>query len=96
MTEKLLLFRRELDHIDDELLDVLSRRLAVCRSVAVYKAESGIPMMQDARVAEVKARAVARGRGRDLREEFVRALYEIVIAEACEIEDEIIAARKGQ
>jgi chorismate mutase len=94
MSGKLQQFRRELDELDDRLLDLLSRRLAICREVAVYKAEAGIPMMQEPRVAEVKARAAAGGHGKGLREEFVLAIYELVIAEACRVEDEIIGARK--
>jgi len=95
MTEKLQQFRRELDELDEQLLDVLSRRLAICREVAAYKAESGIPMMQEQRVAEVKARAAERGHGRGLRREFVLAIYELVIDEACQIEDEIMRDIQG-
>jgi chorismate mutase-like protein len=94
MTEKLLRFRRELDELDDQILDVLSRRLGICREVALYKAEAGIAMMQAGRVAQVKARAVAKGKTKGLSENFVLSLYEIVITEACRIEDEIIRARE--
>ncbi len=90
MTEALLEYRRELDRLDDQILEVLSRRLAICREVASHKVEAGIPMMQTNRVAEVKARAVTQGKNRGLSESFVLSLFEIVIEEACRIEDEII------
>jgi chorismate mutase-like protein len=90
--ERLEEFRRQLDELDERLLDVLARRFDVCREVAGHKAEVQIPMMQPARVAEVKRRAVERGRSRGLSEGFVTALYELVIAEACRIEDELLAA----
>jgi chorismate mutase len=83
-------FRRRLDALDERLLDVLARRFDVCREVAAHKAEAKIPMMQPARVVEVKRRAVEAGRSKGLAEAFVTALYELVIAEACRIEDEIL------
>jgi len=94
MTEKLRQFRRELDELDDRILELLSRRLGICREVALYKAEAGIAMMQADRVTQVKDRAVSEGKTRGLTENFVLSLYEIVITEACRIEDEIIGARE--
>lgn len=92
--ERLDEFRRQLDELDERLLEVLARRFDVCREVAAHKAEAQIPMMQPARVAEVKRRAVERGRSAGLAEAFVTALYELVIAEACRIEDELLGAAR--
>ena len=95
--ERLEELRARLDELDERLLDVLARRFDVCREVAAHKAEAQIPMMQPARVAEVKRRAVQNGESRGLAGGFMAALYELVIAEACRIEDEILAAaRLGQ
>jgi chorismate mutase len=83
----------ELDSVDDEIIELLSRRFAICRDVAVYKSETGTPMMQGQRVVEVKRRAASNGRAKGLREEFVTALYDLIIEEACRLEDGIIDAR---
>jgi 4-amino-4-deoxychorismate mutase len=88
--EKLQLWRDELDQLDDQIISLFSRRYAICREVAAYKKETGIPMMQTGRVNEVKKRAAEKGRVRGLREVFVTALYDLIIDEACQIEDEII------
>ena len=88
--DKLQLWREELDTLDDQIISLFSRRYAICREVAAYKRETGIPMMQTGRVIEVKKRAAEKGRARGLREVFVTALYDLVIDEACQIEDEII------
>jgi len=88
--DKLQLWRAELDTLDEQIVSLFSRRFAICREVAGYKKETGIPMMQTARVREVKQRAAERGRAGGLREVFVTALYDLIIDEACEIEDEII------
>jgi len=88
--DKLQRCREELDTLDDQIISLFSRRFAICREVAAYKREAGIAMMQPGRVDEVKKRAAEKGRARELREVFVTALYDLIINEACEIEDEII------
>ena len=90
--EKLSIFRKELDKLDEQLMDTLARRFAICRDVARYKEQMNIPMMQSGRVAEVKRRAAERALSAGLHEEFGRELYDLIIAEACNLENEIIAA----
>lgn len=88
--ERLAELRSILDRLDAELLEVLAARFDVCREVAAYKATAQIPMMQPARVAEVKRRAAENGQARGIDGSFMAALYELIIAEACRIEDEIL------
>jgi chorismate mutase-like protein len=88
--ERLLILRKELDELDERLMDVLARRFAVCREVARYKAAMDIPMMQPARVTEVKRRAGERALSAGLDEQFGLKLYELIIAEACSLEDRVI------
>jgi 4-amino-4-deoxychorismate mutase len=90
--DKLQALRMELDVLDDQLVDLVSRRFAICCDVAAYKRETCTPMMQMQRIAEVKRRAPANGRTKGLREEFVTALYDLIINEACQLEDSIIGA----
>jgi chorismate mutase len=90
--EELLQFRKELDELDRRLMETLAQRFAICRQVAEYKAEHQIPMMQPARVLEVKKRAAERARAAGLTERFGLELYDLIIAEACRMEDEIIEA----
>jgi chorismate mutase len=88
--DKLQLWRAELDTLDDQIISLFSRRFNICREVAAYKSETGIPMMQTGRVNEVKKRAAEKGQARGLRDVFTTALYDLIIDEACQIEDEII------
>jgi chorismate mutase len=88
--DKLQLWRAELDTLDDQIISLFSRRFNICREVAAYKRETGIPMMQTGRVNEVKKRAAEKGRALGLRDVFTTALYDLIIDEACQIEDEII------
>lgn len=88
--EKLLAFRGELNAVDAEIVRLLGRRYAICRAVAVFKREHGIPMMQPGRVAEVKERCAQLAREHGIDPDFARQLYGLIIDEACRMEDEII------
>jgi chorismate mutase len=83
-------FRERLDPIDEEIARLLGERFEICREVAAYKNERGIPMMQPARVAEVRARYLARGADVNLPEDFTAALFELLIGATCKLEDELM------
>jgi len=85
-------FRREIDELDAVLLQLLGRRLDICREVAKFKRTNAIPMMQHGRVEAVKRRAAERGRDHGLDAAFTTRIYETIIDEACRIEDTIIDA----
>jgi chorismate mutase-like protein len=83
-------FRSRLDPIDAEIARLLGERFQICREVAEYKSEHEIPMMQPDRVAEVRARYLARGAQVDLPEDFTAALFELLIGATCKLEDELM------
>lgn len=84
-------YRRRLDRLDDEIARLLGERFEVCREIALYKHAEDIPMMQPDRVAEVRARYLARGAEVDLPEEFVADLFDLLIAATCKEEDKLMA-----
>jgi chorismate mutase-like protein len=85
-------FRRRLDGLDEEIARLLGERFEVCREIAHYKRAHDIPMMQPGRVAEVRARYLARGAEVELPPDFVADLFELLIGATCKMEDELIAA----
>jgi len=83
-------FRERLDPIDEEIARLLGERFQICREVAEYKSKHGIPMMQPERVAEVRARYLARGADANLPADFTGDLFELLIAATCRLEDELM------
>lgn len=83
-------FRRRLDPIDEEIARLLGERFEICREVARYKSERGIPMMQPERVAEVRARYLSRGADAGLPADFTAELFELLIGATCKLEDELM------
>jgi chorismate mutase len=89
-------FRRRLDGFDAEIARLFGERFAVCREIALYKREHNIPMMQPERVAEVRARYLARGAEVDLPSDFTAALFELLIGATCKMEDQLMASREPE
>jgi chorismate mutase-like protein len=83
-------FRRRLDALDEEITRLLGERFDVCREIALHKRKHGIPMMQPERVAEVRGRYRARGEARQLPPDFTAALFDLMIAATCRMEDELM------
>lgn len=79
--------RGELDGIDARLLDVLRDRIDVCVRVAHHKREHGVPMMQPHRIGIVQERAARYGERNGIDQDFLRRLYDLIIAETCRVED---------
>ncbi len=85
-------FRERLDQLDDQIAQLLGERFDICRSVALYKRQHQIPMMQPDRVAQVRQRYLARGADVDLPADFSAQLFELLIGATCKLEDELIDA----
>lgn len=83
-------FRKNLNELDAQLIEVLGKRYKIIRDVGHYKKVNSIPMMQSKRVEEVKEKCAKLGLEHDLDGDFIRNLYTVIIDEACRIEDIII------
>lgn len=90
--EHLKKFRDQINRLDQVIANALGERLAICKNVGHFKKQHGIAMMQPARIDAVKKRCAEMGMAHDLRPEFMHALYDLIIQEACALEDDIIGA----
>jgi chorismate mutase-like protein len=83
-------FRRRLDELDEQIVRLLGERFDVCREIALFKLAHGVPMMQPGRVAEVRARYLARGHDVELPADFTEELFSLLIGATCKLEDELM------
>ncbi len=83
-------FRARLEALDRQIAELMAARMAVCAEVAQVKRARKIPMMQPARVDAVCDAYAGRGISLGVNPGFMRSLANLIIAEACHIEDEII------
>jgi chorismate mutase-like protein len=87
-------FRREIDSLDEELIKALARRFDIVREVAAYKSRTGIAVIQPDRIRQIKDRCTDLGGNHGMRPEFLRQLYDLIIAESCFLEHELIQRAK--
>jgi len=92
MSNQLEDYRKQIDALDIELIDVLSRRIDVVRKVGELKAGTDISVVQPARAQAVKNRAAEMGVSKGLDEAFVRRIYDLMIDHAHELEHDIADA----
>ena len=82
--------RQQLNSLDEWIIRLLGRRFETCAAIGRYKREHGIPMMQPARVAEVKERCARVAAEHGVDPDFARRIFGMIIDEACRLEDQII------
>ena len=88
-TESLTELRSQIDKLDDELLELLSRRMRVSRDIGQYKKEHNIPVLQAKRHEELLARradqAIRLGRDREFMRSVLQAIHEESIRQQMEV-----------
>ena len=86
--------RREIDAIDDELVTLVAKRMAIATEVVTYKKAHDIPVYIQARVDEVMSRNLAHGEKLGVSPELIRSLYQHLIMSLCEAEERLMQAKK--
>lgn len=84
--------REKLDRTDERLLEEIRKRIETCVEIAHVKRENSIPMMQPHRIGVVQDRAAGFAEQHGMSPDFLRELYEVIIAETCRVEDIVIGA----
>ena len=90
MTESLLSLRKQIDEMDDQLMDLLTRRMRVSREIALYKKEHNMGVVQTTRYAEILDKRGAQGSLCGMDSAFIRRVYEEIHAESVRQQMEII------
>lgn len=84
--------RRQIDQIDNELIDVLARRMAVSREIGRYKRNLKMPVVQAGRygtVMESRIKAgAALGMGGEFMKTLLSAIHEESVRQQVELHDE--------
>ena len=84
MTESLSALRKQIDELDNELMNLLTRRMRVSREIATYKKE------QTGRYSEILDKRGAQGVLCGMDAEFVKKIYEAIHEESVRQQMDII------
>ncbi len=87
---KLEQLRSEIDKIDAELLEILSRRLDIISEIGKYKKENNITILQIRRWSNIIRERLSNGLSRGLNRDFLKNILELVHKESIRIQNEIM------
>lgn len=82
--------RRQIDRIDEELLNIIEERMNVSKQIGQYKKENNITILQPARWHEILRSNIEKGAARGLSEEFVSRLLKAIHQESINKQMEIM------
>ena len=80
--------RHTVDEIDDDLVELLARRMEIVRAMGGLKRRHQVSTLQPTRWKEILATRLAAARKRGLSEEFVSQVYQIIHEEAIQVQEE--------
>jgi chorismate mutase len=91
-TESLAELRRQIDGIDESLLEILANRMRVSREIGVYKKEHNMPILQTPRYVEILEDRAKAGAAMDLSTDFVEKILKEIHEES--IRQQVIVMNK--
>lgn len=92
-TENLALLRQQIDQIDNELLDILAKRMRVSREIGQYKKEHRMPVLQANRYNDVIKTRLKIGEEMAMSTEFLKAVLLAIHEESVRQQIEVLNDR---
>ena len=89
-TENLNELRAQIDKLDDQLLELLVRRMRVSRDIGQYKKEHDMPILQTQRYEELLARRAAQAVELGMDREFMRSVLQAIHEESVRQQMEVL------
>lgn len=89
-TEGITLLRKQVDELDNELMNLLSKRMRVCREIGQYKKEHNMTVFQANRYSEILDKRGVQGALLGMSPEFIAQVFEHVHEESVRQQVEII------
>ena len=89
-TDRLKDLRQEIDELDNELIDLLAKRMKICRSIGEYKKESGMTIVQTRRYSEILDKRGAQGSLLGIDTHCIKNIFEHIHEESVRQQMEII------
>ena len=89
-TEGINQLRKQIDELDNQLMELLSKRMRVCREIGQYKKEHNMTVLQATRYNEILSKRGAQGALCGMAPEFVANVFENIHEESVRQQIEII------
>ena len=83
-------FRQQINHLDDELMQILSQRMKTAEKIGEYKKNNNITILQTNRWNEILQRAVQKGEALGLSKEFITKYFDAMHMESINHQNKIM------
>ncbi len=91
---KLDRMRKEIDMIDEEIMNILASRMKIAREIGLYKKENNMTILQSERWKEVLSKFVSRGTQNGLGEEFITRVIKSIHDESIEQQEKVLTGER--
>ncbi len=90
ITESLGTLRKHIDELDNNLMELLTKRMRICREIGEYKKQHNMTVVQTVRYSEILDKRGAQGALCGLGADFVKRIYEAIHEESVRQQMEIL------
>ena len=87
--ESLMQLRRQIDQLDNELIEVLAKRMNISREIGAYKRDHNMPVVQPNRYGDIMNTRILAAKSMGIGEEFMRTLLSAIHEESVRLQVEI-------
>lgn len=92
-TENLTLLRQQIDQIDNDLLEALSKRMRISREIGQYKKEHSMPVVQTGRYDDILNSRAAAAEELGMNGDFMKTVYQAIHEESVRQQIEVLNNR---
>ncbi len=92
-TESLTLLRQQIDQIDNDLLEALSKRMCISREIGQYKKEHSMPVVQTGRYDDILNSRAAAAEELGMNGDFMKTVYQAIHEESVRQQIEVLNNR---
>lgn len=89
-TENLTELRHQIDEIDNQLLEILAKRMRISREIGQYKKEHNMPVLQTRRYDEILMKRISMAQSMGMDAEFMKTVLEAIHEESVRQQVEVL------
>jgi chorismate mutase len=89
MNRTLEAMRSDIDALDRQLIDIVARRMAVCREIGEYKKRNNVAVVQSSRFESMMEARYAQGDGANIARQCIKQIFDAIHTESVRQQQEL-------
>ncbi|NQY09607.1 MAG: bifunctional 3-deoxy-7-phosphoheptulonate synthase/chorismate mutase type II [Flavobacteriales bacterium] len=89
-TDQLAILRKDIDELDEEIVQKLSTRMKIAKKIGEFKRDNEVTILQMSRWEEIVEKRVSLGKAMGLDEKFTKELYQRIHSESIKMQEELM------